>query len=643
MLDRLHRPYSAHGCQRFRASRRHGCTRCLGDGHVGAVGELCVDLGLRLIGGVEGRRGTGEGHRQCQEHDRAGKRCPLPGKGVGENARQRTGNRCQQDGHRATAPHQDQVGQPPDEQRTADPQQRRGDERPVGDRNRGHAFWGEDDLVPRATGQPEQQPRSGEQHDVDAEAGPSWGSGPPDLDACVGDGDAAEVSPRRHQHGCCGDRQADGDGRHCPADRGGGVCPEARGPEADQADQRRRSQTRGTAEDADHDRLGRREPDQPAGGRAPGAEQCLLAAPPRGSRVDHRRGQQRRHDGCGQTEEEEEHAGVGGITAGGVERGGKVVTDQRGAGTACFEVVRGGGDLGVGGGRIVRQCMVECGVDLGADQIGAGSCQWVEDVVPPCFVENQDVVRWRGRLCARRRADLLEQRVRLREIHHAVDDDVDCLHSGPRDGDRVARSRIEVGCGLLGDEHATIGAGKGAHHGGPGVAVGRRDPQYRCGTGRSDASRPGRAEPGRLGEPDRRCRHHVGGGPHGVQHVGCRAVRLYFDLPVDGDCTRRAGGHGALGSGQETAQAGEQRHRRRDARCGAEESAWPAADQAERPRRDHGAIGPGVAAVSRWPSRIVQRSVSRAATSGSWVAIIRAAPMMVAVSSSAVMTRSALS
>ena len=336
VLDRLHRPYAAHGCQRFRASRRHGCTRCLGDGHVGAVGELCVDLGLHLIGGVEGRRGTGEGHRQCQEHDRAGKRCPLPGKGMGENACQWTGNWCQQDGHRATAPHQDQVGQPPDEQRTADPQQRRGDERPS--------------RTPKSRARLLGRGRSGTRSDRPARtADPEVASNTMSTPKWVhpgarvrrtsmrapADGDAVKVSPRRHQHRCCGDRQADGDGRHCPADRGGGVLPQSRGAEADQADQRRRSQTRGTAEDADHDRLGRRE------------QISLLVVAPRARRSAcsrRRRGapasttvavSSAATTAAGETEEEEEHAGVGGIAAGGVERGGKVVTDQRGAGTTC--------------------------------------------------------------------------------------------------------------------------------------------------------------------------------------------------------------------------------------------------------------------------------------------------------------------
>ena len=76
-----------------------------------------------------------------------------------------------------------------------------------------------------------------------------------------GDGDAAEVSPRRHQHGRCGDRQADGGGRHAQP-TAVEVGAKAGGPEADQADQCRGGQTGGTAEDADHDRLGRRKRDQ---------------------------------------------------------------------------------------------------------------------------------------------------------------------------------------------------------------------------------------------------------------------------------------------------------------------------------------------------------------------------------------------
>ncbi len=92
-------------------------------------------------------------------------------------------------------------------------------------------------------------------------------------------------------------------------------------------------------------------------------------AAPRGG---HRRGQQGGQHGGGQTEEHEQHPGVGGVAAGGVQRGAEVVPDEGAAGVAGFEVVGRRGDRGVGGGGVGGQRVVQGGVDLGANQVGPG-------------------------------------------------------------------------------------------------------------------------------------------------------------------------------------------------------------------------------------------------------------------------------
>ena len=62
--------------------------------------------------------------------------------------------------------------------------------------------------------------------------------------------------------------------------------------------------------------------------RPASAQQGLLPAAPRGARARHRGGQQAGEHRAGQAEEEEQHLGVGGVAAGGVEGGAQVVAHQ---------------------------------------------------------------------------------------------------------------------------------------------------------------------------------------------------------------------------------------------------------------------------------------------------------------------------
>src|SRR6185295_10611627 len=127
----------------------------------------------------------------------------------------------------------------------------------------------------------------------------------------------------------------------------------------------------------------------------------------------------------------------------------------------------------------------------------------------------------------------------------------------------------------------------------------------------------------------------------GGQYAGGVAVRLRLDLPVHGDPRDRALGHLGLGGGEEGADRRQQGHGDRHAGGGGDEPARAAPDDAVQPaQRSHARCA---VVKARRPSRISQRSGSRSATSGSWVATIRAAPLCRAASSSTSTTAEAFS
>src|ERR1700736_6284832 len=174
------------------------------------------------------------------------------------------------------------------------------------------------------------------------------------------------------------------------------------------------------------------------------------------------------------------------------------------------------------------------------------------------------------------------------------------------------------------------------------LPVVRRDAQYRGGPGGLGASRGGCDQSGRLGEPARQRGQYTRCGPYRVKRGTLRCARLHLDLPINDDATRSTGRHRSLGGGEKTAQAGQQRDRRRNATRGGGQPAKAATEEPERPGRDHVAPWSSVGVWSR-PSCIVHRTARRAATASSWVATIRAAPTLVAVSDRRLMTWSPLS
>ena len=102
--------------------------------------------------------------------------------------------------------------------------------------------------------------------------------------------------------------------------------------------------------------------------------------------------------------------------------------------------------------------VVELGVDLVADEVGARDGEWVEQLMPQGVGHDQHVVGWRVGLRTDGRADRLEQRIGLGDVDDAVDLHADRSESGASDGDGVTGWGREVGGGLLEQQHSFAGA-----------------------------------------------------------------------------------------------------------------------------------------------------------------------------------------
>ena len=445
VLDGFDAAHARHGGELGGGLRVHRGAGGDGDGDVGAVGQLRVGLGLLAVGGVEGGGGGGEGQREGEQHDGADQWSPLPRDSAGDRPGQASGERAQQPAQQRPASAEQQVGQAPGQQPGADPEQAGAGEGPVGHRDRRDAFGCEDQLVAVAAGGGEHQAGDDQQHGVQAVSRPPGIVAGADGSAAGRDGGLAQIASSRDKDGARGDEQAD-DGRGAgPADRGGGGGAEACGAEHGVTDQRGAGQSQRRADDADDGGLGGGQAQQLPRRGAAGAQQRLLAAAAGGAGRGDGGGQQPGQDRAGQAEEQEQHLGVGGVAAGGVQGGAEVVADQQPAGAARFEVAGRGGVGGEGAGRVGRQPVITAHVELGADQVGAGLGQRIEDLVP---LRRRAAARRcpAARRAARRRgADLLEQRVGLRQVDDAGDGHRDRRESGASDRDGVAGGGVQVG------------------------------------------------------------------------------------------------------------------------------------------------------------------------------------------------------
>ena len=124
---------------------------------------------------------------RANQYDPLSEWTSLTSNGIGHRLRQRSSVRTQGGPDDPASATEHQVGQPPDQQCGARPEEGGRGEGPVGHRDGGHALWRENELVAVSAGQPEQYAGCGEQHDIDLEPGPRRGSGGGDGRSTRGD------------------------------------------------------------------------------------------------------------------------------------------------------------------------------------------------------------------------------------------------------------------------------------------------------------------------------------------------------------------------------------------------------------------------------------------------------------------------
>ena len=210
-----------------------------------------------------------------------------------------------------------------------------------------------------------------------------------------------------------------------------------------------------------------------------------------------------------------------------VERGPEVVADESAAGQAGLEVACRARDFREGSGGAARQIALQQHVHLCDRLLPAPYA------VEQPLRQKDHVVRWRLRLRAGWRTDLLKERVGSRE----VDDTVDLHRRRPRvrppDLHDVAGPRVEVGRRLLRKQHARRAARERSQLTGKRARVGGRQTENLPGAGLLRRCSCRRRETGRRAERDRHRAGDVRPVAHGRQDL-CRVrARLRLYLPVD--------------------------------------------------------------------------------------------------------------
>ena len=243
MLHRFHRGDTRYSRQGRRRRGRDDGARGLGDGDVGAVGELRVGFGLLGVGGVERRRGGCERQRQSEQHDRAGHRSALPGQPGRHRCGEASGEGSQHLLQQRTSAVEQEVRCPPGQEPGADPQQGGSGQGPVGHRDGRYALGGEHQLVAVATGRAEHEAGDDEQRTVESVTGPGRVPQTADGGPSGGHRAALQITAGGHQDGEGGDEQPDGSSGDAPDDRIGGRISETRGAEGDLADHGRTGQS----------------------------------------------------------------------------------------------------------------------------------------------------------------------------------------------------------------------------------------------------------------------------------------------------------------------------------------------------------------------------------------------------------------
>ncbi len=426
-----------------------------------------------------------------------------------------------------------------------------------------------------------------------------------------------EVPAGGQQDGGTRDGRPRDDRGHCPV--GGERAGRAEG---HPAQQRRDAQSRRPAGGGhDHGLHGRQAEEPPRRGTAR-PQQRLLLAPPLSPRSCNRRRERARQQRAGDAEEEEERLRVQGVRAGRAQHGAQVVADDRGPGQPRLRVVRAAGRRHVRGCRVVRQRVAAPHVDLVVDEIGAAFGHRVEGGVPAALGQQHDVVRRCRRLRLRRCADVLEERVGVGQVHHAVHPDLHRRQSGASDGHRVARGRVEVRGGLLRQQHPVAAAGQHPDLAGEGRAVPVRKTQYHAGAGGLGGARGGGGQAAGAGVSDGQGRPGARDVPHRGQRRSGVGAAHRLHLPVHDNPAHGLGGHRRPRRTEETAERRQERHGHGHAGRDSEKSSAAPAQQTGQPYPDHLGSPSLSGRASGWtsrPSAMYQRMSRARATSGSWV------------------------
>ena len=228
-------------------------------------------------------------------------------------------------------------------------------------------------------------------------------------------------------------------------------------------------------------------------------------------------------------------------------------------------------------------------MNLRVHEVGSDRRQRIEHLMPPRGWEQQHVVGRRLRLRARWQPDLLEQRVGLREVDHAIHADADRCEPGALDRDGVAGRGVEVGGRLLCDQHAGRRTGKVADHTREHRSVSRGQAEHHTRPGGLRTRSGCRRESTGRRELHRERATYAGRRLRGCKHGGGVRPGLGLHLPVDADRRHGACGHRGFRCGEEGADRGEQRDGDGDPCRGGDEACAAPGDEPAHPcQTEHG-------------------------------------------------------
>jgi len=187
--------------------------------------------------------------------------------------------------------------------------------------------------------------------------------------------------------------------------------------------------------------------------------QQRLIAPPADAAGGHDRdGEESRQQGAGRAEEQKQHFGIQRIAAHCIEPCREIVRDYAAAGDSYLEIFRRSLDRDKSRIGIVGQSGVfKPDMQLNSDRVRPDCRLRIEQAMPFTQRHQHYIVGRRLRRRTGRNPDSLEHRIGIRQIDDASDCDIHRGKSGAMDGHDIAHHHMQVGGGLLRDEHALQG------------------------------------------------------------------------------------------------------------------------------------------------------------------------------------------